>query len=549
MLSVHQISKTYGIETILDNVSFNINPGDRIGLIGPNGCGKTTLLRILTSEESPDIGTVTYNDPELRIGYLPQGYDLNQELTMGDILSRRFNRSRDVQAELENLALQIAKDPDNESLQVEYDSILQQLSNVPSIHPQSLMEMLGLGGIADDQPVKNLSGGQKTRLSLAFVIMNNPNLLLLDEPTNHLDIDMLEWLENWISNFTGAALIVSHDRTFLDRTVSKIFDLDPNTHTIQAYLGNYSDYIVKYLSDREKQTQVYRDQEYEIRRMKQDIARTKSQAYRVEQTTTSREPGVRRIAKKVAQKAKSREKKLERYLSSGDRVEKPKQSWQMKIEFEDSSIQSQKVIALENVSIGYKGSDPLISDLEFTIQAGERIVLTGPNGGGKTTLLRTLAGQLKPLAGKVRIGPSIRLGYMTQEQESLPVDLNPVEIIQRVAPLNETEVRSFLHYFLFSGDDSLRPVSSLSYGERARLLLANLVAQGSNMLLMDEPINHLDIPSREHFEQSLSRFKGTILAVIHDRYFINRFATRVWVLNTGRLIQLPPNKLLQYGLS
>lgn len=544
MLSVHQISKTYGIETILDNVSFNMNQGERAGLIGPNGCGKTTLLRILAGEESPDSGTVTHNDPNLRIGYLPQGFEYDQDLTIGEILSSRFNRSYNLEVELESLASQIANDPEDESLQGEYDSVLQQLETTPTIHPDSLLEVLGLGGVADNQTVKYLSGGQKTRLSLAYVIMNDPTLLLLDEPTNHLDIDMLEWLENWIFTFPGAVLIVSHDRTFLDRTVNKIYDLDPITHAIQEYVGNYSDYIVKYLSEREKQTQVYHDQVYEIRKMKQDIARTKNQAYRVEQTTTSREPGVRRIAKKVAKKAKSREKKLERFLGSEDRVEKPKQSWQMKLEFKDSSIQSQKVIALEKVSIGYPGCDPLINDLEFTIKAGERIVLTGPNGGGKTTLLRTLAGQLEPIKGNVKIGPSIRLGYMTQEQESIPMELSPVEIIQHVAPFGETEVRSFLHYFLFSGDDSLRPVNSMSFGERARLSLAYLVAQGSNMLLMDEPINHLDIPSRELFERSLSRFNGTILAVIHDRYFIERFATRVWVLKAGQITQLPPDRLL-----
>lgn len=549
MLSVDQISKTYGIETILDNVSFNINEEDRIGLVGPNGCGKTTLLRILAGEELQDSGTVTLNDPDLRIGYLPQGYEFDQNLTLGEILSSRFNRYHNLEAELENLASEIATDPNNKLLQHEYDLVLQRLEHKPTIHPRSLIEVLGLGEIADDQSVKNLSGGQKTRLSLAFVIMNDPDVLFLDEPTNHLDIDMLEWLENWISGFPGAVLLVSHDRTFLDRTVSRILDLDPSTHSIREYTGNYSDYIVKYLSDREKQLQEYRNQEYEIRRMKQDIARTKSQAYRVELTTTSREPGVRRYAKKVAKKAKSREKKLKRFLDSDDRVEKPEQSWQMKLEFDDSSIQSQKVISLEDVSIGYQGCDPLVRDLEFIIKAGERIVLTGPNGGGKTTLLRTLAGQLKPLTGKVKIGPSIRLGYMTQEQESLPAELSPVEIIQRVASIGETEVRSFLHYFLFSGDDSLRPVRSLSFGERSRLALAFLVAQGSNMLLMDEPINHLDIPSREHFERSLSRFNGTILAVIHDRYFIERFATKVWILKAGRMTQLPPNKMLQNRLS
>jgi ATP-binding cassette subfamily F protein 3 len=347
---------------------------------------------------------------------------------------------------------------------------------------------------------------------------------------------MLEWQENWINNFSGAALIVSHDRTFLDRTVHRILDLDPETHAIREYKGNYSDYIIQFMSDREKQMNAYRDQEYEIQRMKQDIARTKQQASWVEQTTTSREPGKRRIAKKVAKKAKSRERKLERYQGSDQRIEKPMQSWQMKLEFDQPTHQSQIALSMDGLSIGYPGYDPLVRNLSLTIQAGERIVLTGENGGGKTTLLRTIAGIINPLEGNLRLGPSVRLGYMTQEQESLPLDLNAVEIVQQNSSLNETEVRSFLHFFLFSGDDPLRLIGALSYGERSRLSLALLVARGSNMLVLDEPINHLDIPSREQFEQALSQFNGTILAVVHDRYFIERFATRVWVLEDTKII-------------
>jgi len=270
--------------------------------------------------------------------------------------------------------------------------------------------------------------------------------------------------------------------------------------------------------------------------MRQDIARTKQQAYHVEQTTTSRQPGVRRIAKKVARKAKSREKKLERYLESDERVDKPKQSWQMKLEFQDQPHLGQNVLSMENLSIGYAGHAPLLEGLNLNILTRQRIVLTGPNGGGKTTLLRTIAGQLVPLAGNLQLGSSVRLGYMTQEQESLDDDKSALEIIQRAAPYDETEARSFLHYFLFTGDDPLRQVKYLSYGERARLSLATLVIQGRNFLLLDEPINHLDIPSRVRFEQALAHFEGTVLAVVHDRYFIERFASEVW-LAEGRNIR------------
>jgi ATP-binding cassette subfamily F protein 3 len=267
--------------------------------------------------------------------------------------------------------------------------------------------------------------------------------------------------------------------------------------------------------------------------MEADINRTKQQSLYVEMTTTPRQPGVRRIAKKVARKAKSREKKLERYLESDERVEKPRQGWQMKLAFQAPEHLGQDVLVMEDLAVGYAGYPPLLSEINLHVCSGQRIVLTGANGKGKTTLLRTLAGQIDPLAGSYRLGSSIRLGYMAQEQETLNPERTALETIQALAPFNETEARSFLHFYLFTGDDPLRPVRSLSYGERARLSLAALVAQGSNFLLLDEPINHLDIPSRTRFEQALANFEGTILAVVHDRYFIERFANRVWLVEGG----------------
>jgi ATP-binding cassette subfamily F protein 3 len=264
--------------------------------------------------------------------------------------------------------------------------------------------------------------------------------------------------------------------------------------------------------------------------MKQDITRTKQQSLKVEQSTTSRQPGVRRIAKKVAKKAKSREKKLERYLASDERLDKPKQGWQMKLEFTKHDHIGQDVLVMDDLVIGYPGFPPLITAFTRSIRQGERIILTGPNGSGKTTLLRTIAGQLSPMRGRLQLGASVRLGYMAQEQELVNPEWSALETIQQHTAMSETEIRSFLHYFLFRGDDVLRPAIELSFGERARLSLATLVVQGSNFLLLDEPINHLDIPSRERFEQALQDFDGTILAVVHDRYFIERFATDVWEL-------------------
>lgn len=538
MLTAHQVTKAYGADTILNEITFSINKGEKVALIGPNGCGKTTLLRILSREEQPDSGHVSTRPTNLRIGYLPQHFEHDNHGTIQALIRQALGDSETLDAELSRLAELLAKQPDNASIQTAYDQVLFKLEcakDQDSGESSLILENLGLNQIPGDQLVDTLSGGQKTRLSLAMILLSDPEILLLDEPTNHLDITMLEWLEQWIAGFPGGVLIVSHDRTFLDHTVERVLDLNPETHTLRSYPGNYSSYTEQYLAEVKRIWEEYRDQENEIRRMRQDIARTKEQALWVEKTTTSRQPGVRRIAKKVARKAKSREKRLGRYLDSDERVEKPKQSWQMKLEFENLPESGKDVLRLDNLSVGYTGSSPLIKNLNLQIRSGERIILTGPNGCGKTTLLRTVAGQTPPLSGLFQLGSGVRLGYMTQEQELLNPDDCALEIIQRHAAMNETDVRSFLHFFLFSGDDALRPSQALSFGERSRLSLAMLVAQGCNFLLLDEPINHLDIPSRERFEQALSNFEGTILAVVHDRYFIQRFATRVWTVQDKRI--------------
>jgi len=528
MLTAHHIHKKYGIQPILQDVSFSVSGSERVGLIGPNGCGKTSLLRILAGIEQPDSGTLASTRPNLRIGYLAQGMDFDPGQTLQSALGLNPVSQADLEVEIASLASALSSNPNDSTLQAKYDSTILQFSTRSVQSLPSLLAPLGLATVPLDTPLSHLSGGQKTRLMLARVLLEEPHLLLLDEPTNHLDIEMLEWLEDWLGRFQGAALIVSHDRAFLDNTVTSILDLNPETHTIRYYKGNYSEYLEQYLKEQDKQRSAYRDQQVEIRRMKQDIARTKEQARRVEITTTPRTPGVRRIAKKVAKKALSREKKLDRYLESDERVEKPKSSWQLKLEFEANENASKNVLIADNLSIGYAPDSPLLENLNLHIRAGQRVGLTGANGCGKTTLIRTIAGKLRPLAGSLKLGMTVKLGYMTQEQEFLNPNFNALQTIQSAAVFNETEARNFLHYFLFKGDDALRATSALSFGERARLQLGLLVAQGCTFLLLDEPINHLDIPSRARFEEALANFKGTILAVVHDRYFIERFASNVW---------------------
>jgi len=538
MLSVNRITKFFNLSSILENISFSVAPGERVGLIGPNGSGKTTLLRILAGEEAADAGHVALTPSTLRVGYLAQGLEVDPGTKLVDILGLGDDVAA-LEAQLASLADALAAEPARDDLQRAYDAKIEQLGRADHGRVQAIMANLGLAGLEPGRTVGELSGGQKTRLALARLLLDEPDVLLLDEPTNHLDIATLEWLETWLAGYRGAALIVSHDRTFLDRTVTRILDLDPTSHNVRGYEGNYSDYLDQYLAERDRQWGAWRDQEAEVRRFRQDIARTREQARHVETTTKPNQPGVRRIAKKVARKAAAREKKLDRYLASDERVDRPERSWQMKLAFDalTGAHIGRDVVTLEALDVGY--DRPLISDLNLTIRAGQRVALTGPNGTGKTTLLRTIAGRMPPLAGRVRLGASVRLGYMSQEQEVLDAGATPLETILRTAAMTETEARSFLHYFLFEGDDSLRPIASLSYGERSRLALAKLVAEGCTFLLLDEPINHLDIPSRTRFEEALAGFPGTILAVVHDRYFIERFATDLWEVEASRIRWLP----------
>ncbi len=547
MLTAHQLSKAFGLQSIFQDVSFSINAGERVGLIGPNGCGKTTLLRILTGENKPDSGHVSLTPTHLRVGYLPQGLPVTPGQTVGDLLNTAVGDPTLLETELARLAQALVNQPDRVDLQQAYDQTLNRLTASDVNRTQPILAAFDLDHVEPDQPVSHLSGGQKTRLALALVLLSDPQLLLLDEPTNHLDIGMLEWLEAWLADFSGAALIVSHDRTFLDRTVNRVLDLDPKTRKLREYQGNYSDYLAHVLHEQEKQWAAYKDQMAETRRLKQDAARAKAQAAYTERQASSirigggvmKQKGFKdyqqSIAKKVARKAKARETKLERYLESDERVEKPTRSWQMKLDFDHTAHLGRDVLAMENLTVGYNGRSPLIHNVNLFVRSGQRVALTGENGCGKTTLLRTIAGQLPPLAGRVRLGGSVHLGYMSQEQELLDPAKTPLETILGLAKMNQTEARTFLHHFLFSGDDPLRPIALLSFGERSRLALACLIAQGCNFLLLDEPINHLDIPSRTSFEEALAQFQGAVLAVVHDRYFIERFAEEVWWVEDGRL--------------
>ncbi len=542
MLQVHNVSKWFGDDRILESVSFTLNAGERAGLVGPNGCGKTTLLNIIAGRMPADNGSVQFTVSNPRLGYLEQGLTYHPGQTVRQVLRAGQGPVSSLQQRMADLSSQLAraKGKKQKDLLEQYAQAQTQFEALDGYdlthRTEAMLDGLGLGKVALDTAVDVLSGGQKTRLALASLLLSEPNLLLLDEPTNHLDITGLEWLEDFLQRFQGAMLIVSHDRAFLDRTVHMTLEIDFLTQKLRVFPGNYSHYVDTKQRERQRQEQAYREQQEHIARVRGELRKVKAHAKRIEGETINFHYLKR--ARKIARSAVVRERRLQRLLDSEKMIEKPALGWTMKVDLVDTPASGQNVIMLENLGHRFDGQF-LFRNVDHTLQRGERVALVGANGSGKTTLLRIIASELTPAEGRARLGANVHLGYYSQEQEGLDEAATPFEEIRAVAPLSETKVRSFLHYFLFAGDDVFVPVSELSYGERARLALAKLVLGGCNLLLLDEPINHLDIPSRESFEHALGSFEGTVLIVVHDRYFISRYATALWSIEDGTIRRYP----------
>ena len=533
MLQVSNIHKSFAGEVILDGVSFTINRGERAGLIGPNGCGKTTLLRIILGQEAPDRGSVRLGPGDVRVGYLAQALDYAPDATVGAVVKQAVAALGAAEQRVQSLAAAMgqAAGAELDAILAGYDLALADFERLGGYGIEArinaILDGLGLQLLDQTTPVHILSGGQKTRLGLARLLLTYPDLLLLDEPTNHLDMGALQWLEQFVRGYDGAVIIVSHDRAFLDNTVSTIMEIDQQAHRLTVYPGVYSDYVEAKEIAQARRLAAYREQQEFIQRMTATIADKESYARNIEHGTI--DFATRKVAMGIARRMTVQRKRLERLLASEERLEKPSLTWQMKLDFGAPPESGREALVLENLAQRF-GPHELCREVNLTLRAGARVALIGPNGSGKTTLARIIAGQLTPSVGRVRLGAGVRLGYFAQEQELLDLASTPLETVRSVAAMNETEVRSFLHYFLFAGDAVFTPVGMLSYGERARLALARLVAMGCNLLLLDEPINHLDIPSRSRFEQALTAFTGTVLAIVHDRYFIEQFATQIWSL-------------------
>jgi len=509
LINATALSKSFGPTDIFSELSFNIPRRARIGLVGPNGVGKTTLLKILIGSEKPSSGTVQ-RSKELRVGYLPQEAQFASEKTLWQECLEALQDLLILETRLKTLEKEMSDPDEADQAIVVYGKLQEEFERRGGYTYETRIRqtLTGLGFMPEDEqrPMTQLSGGRRTRALLAQLLLSNPDLLLLDEPTNHLDIASIEWLESYLKDWEGAVLIVSHDRYFLDQVVTTIWEMTP---ALEIYRGNYSAYLQQRSDRYERQLAEYKAQQAFIEKEEDYIRRN--------------------IAGQNTRQAQGRRKRLERMLLEA-KITPPAGTRRMKLDLEAKGRSGDLVIQSEGLSIGYHDEGkPLFTVPELVLLRGELAAILGPNGAGKTTFLKTLLGVIPAYEGVVKLGASLKIGYFAQAHENLHLGWTLMEEIEAASPgMLPADIRNYLARFLFTADDVFKQVEMLSGGERGRLALACLALQGANLLLLDEPTNHLDLPSQEILESMLADYNGTILLVSHDRYLIDALATQVW---------------------
>lgn len=513
-LQVNNLTKRFGAELILSNIKLEIKSNDRIAIVGRNGAGKSTLLNIISNQLSYDEGEI-HKPKEVSLGYLAQHSGLDSNETIWEEMLKIFAHFQKEESTLRQMEQQMG-DPDliadserYEQLLTSYDQKQENFKLAGGYQYEADIKAV-LNGLDFPETmwttsIATLSGGQKTRLALGKLLLTKPDILILDEPTNHLDIQTLTWLEGYLNNYQGAVVIVSHDRYFLDKTVNIVYEI--SRHHSTKYHGNYSDYLQQKAANYERDLKLYEKQQNEMKRMEEFIQKNIVRA-----STTKR--------------AQSRRKQLEKM----EVMDKPAgDEGSAKFSFTIARRSGNDVLKINDLTFRYRETDPFIfSNLHLHMERGDSIALVGPNGVGKSTLLKTIIGQLDPASGEIQLGTNVQIGYYDQEQTQLhPKKTVLNELWDEYPMMNEKDIRTILGNFLFTGDDVLRTVSALSGGEKARLALAKLMMEKANFLLLDEPTNHLDLDSKEVLEAALIDYPGSILFVSHDRYFINRIATHV----------------------
>ncbi len=515
LFRLSEITKSYSAHDILRGVSFQINPNEKVGLVGRNGAGKTTVFRMITGEETPDDGEIIKMNG-LKLGLLQQHVDFSDDETVHTAALSAFRRLHDIEAEMRELEIKMAEDFSDEVLE-KYADLQAEYEREDGFTYTARAEaiLLGLGFSKEKWTLKttNLSGGQKNRLGLVRLLLSQPDVLLLDEPTNHLDVNAVEWLENFLQSYDKTFVIISHDRYFLDRTCRKIIEIDKGKAI--SYTGNYSQYLVEREERREAQRRAFENQRSMIAKTEEFIRRN--------------------LEGQKTKQAKSRRNMLERM----DRIEavstdRPQGNFKLR----KTERTGNQVLTVEELAVGY-GENVLADNINFSLLRGEALGVIGANGTGKTTFLKTILGNIRELYGKILWGSKTNIGYYSQNLEDLDDRNEIIQELRRVAPLADNgSLRNFLARFLFQGDDIFKKVGDLSGGEKGRLVLAKLIYSNKNVLILDEPTNHLDIPSREALEAALDAFDGTIITVSHDRYFLDRISTQIMSFAENREVEI-----------
>lgn len=512
ILSAHNLGQYFGGQDIFSNLNLSIEHQDRVALVGPNGQGKTTLLRILAGLDAPAAGQV-YTAKALKIGYLEQHPSLIAiDHTLWALALGAFTALRHQEAQLRELEATLAQETD----QARHTELLEKYGEAQAKfehaggyrYEQTIRQVLtGLGFEPETYQTRlaKFSGGQQSRAHLARLLLEKPDLLLLDEPTNHLDLASVEWLENYLQSWPGAIVVVAHDRYFLDKVVTRVWDLSQGV--LETYRGNFSHYV----------------------QQRQDRVERRLKEYEAQQEfITKEEEFIRRnLAGQRTKEAQGRRKRLERL----EKVERPNEYKTVNLSLQTTLRSGDLVMTTHDLVVGYPNGEPLFSCPDLEIRRGHCVALLGPNGAGKTTFVKTILGQVNPKAGNFRLGAGVKLGYFAQTHASLNLEATVLDEILSVENLPVGEARNFLGRFLFSGDDVFKPISALSGGERSRVALAKLTLTGANFLILDEPTNHLDISSQEILERVVINFEGTILLVSHDRYFVDAVASHTWALD------------------
>ena len=524
ILDVNKVSKNFGFGQLFENISFSLNEGETISVVGPNGCGKSTLLKLIAGIERLDSGTINIKK-DAKVAYLDQtSSSIKDDRKVYEILKDAFSNLNQMEERLSFLQSKLnenlSEDEYNQTLQ-RYCSLLEKFSLEGGydidVNISVVAQGLKLGKDLLEKPYTNLSGGEKTLVSLARELLRKPDLFLLDEPTNHLDIERIEWLENYIKSFKGAAVIVSHDRCFLDRMSNKILSLDGNKPKI--YATNYSGYLKERERDFEAQMAEYKDQQEAMKRLETQIK------YFAER-------GMATNSSSLCDRAHSLQTQLDRMKKNA--VEKPRQSKKLDVDFDRLRKSSKRVIEAKNLSICVPNGKTILDKMNLHICAGERVAIIGSNGSGKSTFLKAIMNvQDLPISGELFVGPSVKIGYLPQIIEFENEDQKLLDCFREEACVHEETARKILANFQFYKDDVDKKVKNLSGGEKIRVKLALLLQQKINTLIFDEPTNHIDIPTKEVLEDALEKFDGTLIFVSHDRYFINKFADRTIEFENG----------------